>query len=138
MPEKRTLFWGGILLCLLLLFAWGIRLYTRKHQSVAGATVAFSVGADSLYSQYQRDEHTADSLYLGKVIEVRGKLGEIQHNGVLEIWILSTGGGGGVNCQLFPGEKYPGGNHRIGDSVSIRGKCTGFLMDVTLSDCVFQ
>jgi hypothetical protein len=139
MPNKRIFFLGGILLCLLLLFAWGIRMYTKGHQSVAGSSVAFSIDADSLYNQYQQDEHAADLKFLGKVIEVKGRLGEVQHNGPLEIWILSThAGSGGVNCQLFPGEKYPGGNPRSGDSVSIRGKCTGFLMDVNLADCVFK
>jgi hypothetical protein len=139
MPKKRIFFLGGNLLCLLLLFAWGIRQYTRGHQSVAGASVALSIDADSLYRQYQEDEHGSDLKYLGKVIEVRGKIGEIQHNGTLEIWILSThSGSGGINCQLFPGEKYPSGTPQTGDSVNIRGKCTGFLMDVNLADCVFK
>ena len=139
MLKKRIFFLGGILLCLLLLFAWGFRLYTKGHQSVAGVSVAFSLDADSLYNQYQQDEHAADLKYLGKVIEVRGKISEIQHNGPLEIWILSAHtGSGGINCQLFPGEKYPTGNPHTGDSVSITGKCTGFLMDVNLADCVFK
>jgi hypothetical protein len=139
MLKKRTFFLGGILLCLLILLTWSIRLYTKAHASVEGASVAFSIDADSLYRQYQEDEHGSDLKYLGKVIEVKGRISEIRHNGPLEIWILSAHtGGGGINCQLFPGEKYASGDPHTGDSVSIRGRCTGFLMDVNLADCVLK
>jgi putative nucleic acid binding protein len=136
MLKKRAFFWWGIVLCLLLVFAWGYHLYTKPHQSAGSEDSAFSIDADSLFIQYQRDEHGADSKYLGKVIEVKGKIAEIQHNGPSEIWILSAepGGAGGVNCQLFAGEKGP--QHHTGDLVSLKGRCTGFLMDVNLVDCV--
>lgn len=136
MLKKRTIFWIGIPLLLLLIFFWAWRLYDKPHQSAAGESVSLSIPADSLYHEYQSDEHTADQKYLGKVIEVSGKISEIQHNGSSEIWILSTQpGGGGINCELFPGAKtnlHP----KAGDVVTIKGRCTGFLMDVNLADCV--
>lgn len=135
MLKKRTFFWWGIPLCLLVIFAWGYHLYTKPHQSTASEDSALSIDADSLFSQYQRDEHGADSNYLGKVIEVRGKIAEIQHNGHSEIWILSGQPGvGGINCQLFAAEKDL--QHQAGDMVTVKGRCTGFLMDVNLADCV--
>ena len=44
-------------------------------------------------------------------------------------------GGGGINCQLFAGTKVDP-EPRSGDAVTVKGRCTGFLMDVNLADCV--
>jgi RecJ-like exonuclease len=136
--KKRTILWIGIPLLLLLGAAWAYHLYVKPHQSAAGETADFTVDGDSLYSQYQANEHIADAKFLGKVIEVRGKLSDIQHNGNAEVWILSQqGGGGGINCQLFAGVK-PDPEPKTGDIVTLKGRCTGYLMDVNLVDCVMR
>jgi hypothetical protein len=138
MLKKRTFFWVGIPLCLLIIFYWGYHLYHKPHQSAAGETAAFTIDADSLVRSYQADEQGCDKKYLGKVIEVTGTIAEIQHTPQSEIWILSapSGNGGGVNCQLFAGEKTPDPHPKPGDKVILKGRCTGFLMDVNLADCV--
>jgi hypothetical protein len=143
MLKRRTFFWLGILLFILALAAWAYHLYNKPHRSAGGETADFSVGADSLFSQYQKDEREANRKYLGKVLEVKGNLAEIQHNGSSEIWILSvppgeSPGGGGVNCQLFAGETIRFPRPKPGDPVTLKGRCTGFLMDVNLADCVPQ
>jgi RecJ-like exonuclease len=138
MLKKRTILWVGIPLLLLIVAAWAYHLYMMPHQSAADETTDFTVSADSLYQQYQADEHSADQKYLGKVIEVSGKLAEIQHSGNSEIWILSPQrAGGGINCQLFAGTKIDP-EPKSGDMVTIKGRCTGFLMDVNLADCVLR
>jgi hypothetical protein len=136
MLKKRTILWVGIPLLALVAFFWAWHLYHKPHESAAGETAAVTIDADSLYHQYQLDEHSADLKYMGKVIEVSGKLMEIQHSGNAEIWIVSAqAGGGGINCQMFPGAK-PEVPPIAGDMVTLKGRCTGFLMDVNLADCV--
>jgi len=136
MLKKRTILWVGIPLLALVAFVWAWRLYPKPHESAAGETAAVTIDADSLYHQYQADEHAADLKYMGKVIAVSGKLIEIQHSGNAEIWIVSTqADGGGINCQMFPGAK-PEVTPKPGDQVTLKGRCTGFLMDVNLADCV--
>ena len=138
MLKKRKFFWWGILLLLLLVAGWGYYQYQRPHQSAAGESANVTIGADSLYAQYAGNEKVCDAKYLGKVVEVSGQLSEIQHSGQSEVWILSTGAAntGGVNCQLFPGEKVPEPHPKPGDQVTVKGRCSGFLMDVNLSDCI--
>ena len=139
LKKRRTFFWVGTLLCLLLIgVGYGYYLYQKPHQSAGGETADLAIPADSLYSQYQNDEQHCDKKYLGKVLQVTGKLSEIQHAGQSEIWILSTlsPAGGGINCQLFPGAKLPDPRPKPGEVVTIKGRCTGFLMDVNLADCV--
>jgi RecJ-like exonuclease len=115
---------------------WAWHLYDKPHESAAGETADVTINADTLYHQYQADEHAADQKYMGKVLSVNGRLTEIQHSGNSEIWILSTQpGGGGINCQLFAGTKIDP-EPKPGDGVTVKGRCTGFLMDVNLADCV--
>ena len=138
MRKKRTILWVGISLLLIFGIAWGYHLYVKPHQSAAGESADVTIEADSLYHQYQADEHASDQKFLGKVIEVSGKLAEIQHSGNSEVWILSPQpGGGGINCQLFAGTKVDP-EPKAGDMVTIKGRCTGFLMDVNLADCVLR
>ncbi len=107
MTKKRAVLWVGIPFLLLIIFLWARRLYLQPHQGTGGVTADFIIPADSLYLQYQANERAADRKYLGKVIQVSGKLAEIQHNGNSEIWILSPQpGGGGINCQLFAGTRF--------------------------------
>jgi len=136
MRRKRTILWIGIPFLILLIAAWAWHLYDKPHQSAAGQSADVSINADTLYHQYQADEHSADQKYMGKVISVTGRLTEVQHNGNSTIWILSTQpGGGGINCQLFMGTKVDP-EPKTGDAVTLKGRCTGFLMDVNLADCV--
>ena len=136
MRNNRTTIGIGILLLILAAATWAKYLYDKPHLSAASETAAVVVNADTLYRQYQADEHAADQRYMGKVISVTGRLTEIQHSGNSIIWILSTQpGGGGINCQLFAGTKVDPEPH-LGDPVTVKGRCTGFLMDVNLADCV--
>ncbi|HEY4209636.1 MAG TPA: hypothetical protein VGM31_22575 [Puia sp.] len=130
----------GIVLFLLVIGGgWGYYLYQKPHESAAGETASATIEADSLYAQYSGNEKVSDGKYLGKVLQVTGKLGQVQRNGASEIWIIATNGagGGGINCQLFTGEKIPEPRPRPGDKVTIKGRCTGWLvMDVTMTDCI--
>jgi hypothetical protein len=141
MLKKRKFFWSGILILLLIGAGWGFYLFQKPHRSAAGEKTNIIIEADSLYAQYASNEKQCDGEFLGKVLEVTGRLGQIQHNGPSEVWILATdaGSGGGINCQLFTGEKIPEPRPKMGDKVKVKGRCTGWLvMDVTLADCVVE
>jgi hypothetical protein len=116
---------------------YGEYLYNKPHQSAATQTADRFVAADALYHQYEKNEHVADSMYTGKIIEVKGVLASVDLTGEADILELSPQAtGGGISCQMFAHDKstapvYPA----IGSIVIIKGKCTGFLMDVNLVDC---
>src|ERR1700743_71693 len=138
MRKKRGILCEGIPLVLLIAIAWAYNMFGKPDESAADKTVDFAISADSLYQQYQADEHTADQKFLGKVIEVSGRLAGIQHSGNSEIWILSPqAAGGGINCQLFAGTRVDP-EPKSGEVVTLKGRCTGFLMDVNLADCVVR
>jgi hypothetical protein len=135
--NKRIIIFIIVIIIVLTGVCIGRYLYNKPHQSAASESASTSIPADALFQEYQQNEHAADSMYLGKVIEVKGVLAEIDHNGATDILELAPQkAGGGISCQMFPHDKstttsYPA----IGTIIRVKGKCTGFLMDVNLVDC---
>ena len=103
-----------------------------------GETAVAALSAEALYKQYQDDENKANKNYLGKVLEVTGILSQVMHSGANEIWILSAASQGGINCQMFFDKNDIPPDPKPGDKIVLKGKCTGFLMDVNLTDCVAE
>ena len=92
-----------------------------------------SINADSLYAAFEKDEATANQLYLDKVIEVYGTIESIKQTDSISNITLGVNGSfmGAVNCST---------KERIevseGSDIKLKGLCQGFLMDVVLNQCV--
>ena len=113
-------------------------LYTKPHSSVASKKTDVLINASELYEQFQRDESGANSRFVDKIIEVKGKVAEIQHTGIRTSLQLDAGVAmGGINCSLADSSQSLQVPPK-GALVTIKGKCSGFLIDVTLVDCVIQ
>ncbi|MFI5152588.1 MAG: hypothetical protein ACHQET_04595 [Chitinophagales bacterium] len=121
----------------LLLIVVGIYFYNKPHRNAAAEKTDVHADAVALYSQFQQSEAAANQKFLDKIIEVKGKIADIQESGNNITVLLDAGPvPGGVNCSFTNAE------HNIqlpakGTLITVKGKCTGFLMDVNLVDCVF-
>ena len=110
--------------------AW--RMYHQERSKAADQTTEIQISAKDLYQQYADDEHKADSLYRNKIIEVSGTVASIDNNTQNLSLTLSSDADamGGINCALSNKQDIPTANANI----TVKGKCTGFLMDVLLED----
>ena len=134
MHKKRNILVGVFILVVLIFAGAGFYVYNQPRQSAADKTAAVTLSAVALYKQYQSNENAANQKYLGKVIEVQGSVSAINQQNGLAVLSLTTGNpAGAINCQLFTSDKISA--VKVGDAVTIKGKCTGFLMDVNLVDC---
>jgi hypothetical protein len=114
--------------------AWGYYLYEKPRRGAAGARAEKSIAAKELYEAFAQNEQVANKLYNNKVLEVKGTVLQVQKSGE-SVSVLLFGGnseGSGVNCSvaLEKTDKIP----VAGQSVKVKGICTGFLMDVNLVD----
>ncbi|HTJ13218.1 MAG TPA: hypothetical protein VL547_14380 [Dinghuibacter sp.] len=135
MRKKYILIAGIVVLVLVAAGAgWGWYLYNKPHQGVNSETASARLEAKNLYAAFQTDENKANGQYLGKVVEVKGKI-SAKTSGSLQ---LSCGDAatGGINCSLAPGQTLPGTDSSA--IVTIKGRCTGYLMDVNLVDCIIE
>ena len=135
--RKKYFFIAGILL--LCLAGWGFYLYHKPHTGVNGIKPVAVLTATQLYTSFQQDESKANQLFLDKVILVNGVVEEIaQTDSTLTIQLQSGSITGGINCSLSVKENSNKGMPVKGSSVAVKGKCTGFLMDVNLVDGVLE
>jgi hypothetical protein len=138
MRKKRKFFLPGILLWFLALGFWSYYLYSKPHESTKKLSADLAINADDLYKQYAANEPEADKKYLNKIITIKGRVSEIMINGTAQIYVLEKQSGGGVNCQMALSENINKSTIEKGNIVSIKGRCTGFLMDVNMVDCVME
>ena len=81
------------------------------------------------------NEEAANKKYISKVIEVTGVVTDVQSADNTVMVLLSSGDeAGGINCSFLKNLKKP--IPKTGESIKVKGRCTGFLMDVALVDAV--
>jgi hypothetical protein len=118
-----------------LLIAMGLYVYNKPHSSAVNAKTDYSLNAADLYKQFQQDEAVASKKYLDKIIEVKGTVVEVQQTGnTASLELREESAMGGINCS-FTNLEHNTQMPSKGSFLTIKGKCSGFLMDVNLVDC---
>lgn len=134
--RKKLLFSIGILM--LCLVAYALYMYNKPHTSVAAVTPAVTINAADLYTAYSQNEAAANKQYLDKVLLVKGTISDVTHTGnALTIMLESNDITGGVSCNISDAGTAKQSVEK-GKPIYIKGRCTGFLADVTLVDCVIE
>lgn len=114
---------------------WAYYSYNKPRSGVTGKATDYDVSAAQLYNDFASNEAAATEKYGGKVIAVHGVVNEVQRNsdGVL-VLMQADEAPGGISCSMTTNDAavLP----EAGTSITIKGKCTGFLMDVNLVDAV--
>ncbi|BAV06678.1 tRNA_anti-like [Filimonas lacunae] len=133
--KKKLLFVLFLIICCAA--AWGWYWYKKPRTSVAAIASTVTIPSTTLYYQYQQNAAAADSLYAGKVLTVTGVVDDVQHSDSTVSIFLHGAGLNGVNCSMavtHNKKPLPG----KGVSITIKGRCTGYLMDINLVDCIIE
>jgi hypothetical protein len=111
--------------------AIGYHLYNMPRTTAAEMSADKEVSAKELFEAFTKNEQAADTQYGNKVLEITGAVLDVQKSGK-DMSVLLSGGGneGGVNCTMAADVPAP----RKGALVRVKGRCTGFLMDVSIID----
>lgn len=116
----------------------GYKIYNKPHQDIRSAKSMFQLPATELFSSYEADETSANEKFLGKIVEVTGKVQEVSkdENGVVNVTLDAGGMLGGVICKLDELTDHKRTDLNKNEQVTLKGECTGMLMDVVLVRCV--
>ncbi|MDG1038827.1 MAG: hypothetical protein P8O89_07785, partial [Polaribacter sp.] len=80
--------------------------------------------------------NAANKLYLEKIIKINGTISELNIEKERGIITLKTRDNfGSVLCHLSEGGMKKMKSLKVGQTITLKGICTGFLMDVILVKC---
>ncbi len=127
---------------LIFLFAIGLVsgffIYNKPHQNIEKAKVDQSLTASKLFTEFEVDENAANQIYLDKIVEITGVVREVSadENGMTSLTLNTDNEMFGVICQLDNLTKHKRTDFKKGEEITLKGICTGVLMDVVLVRCV--
>ena len=112
-----------------------IYMYNLKHTDMAKAKPDFVISSSSLQKAFENDENSASQKYINKILEVSGKISSVKpaDNNVVSISLTAESDFSSVICT-FPAITDPS-VFVTGNEITLRGECSGFLMDVLLNNC---
>lgn len=126
-----------ILVVALLGGAYAYYQYNRPVASLEDKSADVVLSAPDLLKAFETDEAGANKNYLDKVIEVQGEVVKIEADSTKKSVYLKSGNEmSSVICEMEAGANIEGLSE--GSSVTMKGKCTGYLMDVVLVQSVVK
>lgn len=97
-----------------------------------------NVGAGELFTAFAEDEAGANERYLNKVIAVTGVVATVATNdrrGASVTLKSDEDPKAGIKCKLDLRQVGNKSDFKIGETVTLKGVCTGLVRDVELVDC---
>lgn len=126
-----------VVIAFFLVFAGALVAYWFANQPRPGLDqedASFSLSATGLAALFASNEAAANEKYLGQVLEVYGKVSEILAEQEKYSLLLDGGSEGMVYCAFAD---TPQGVE-LGEFITVKGRCSGYLMDVILNDCIIS
>lgn len=120
----------------LLGLAIGGYLYFKPNPSVASMKTDVTLTSGDLLAAFEADEAAANDAYLDQVIAITGTIIDTttSADGLLTLTLDTGNPVSGVICEMEADRDH--GPLAIGAPVTLKGLCTGYLMDVVLVRCV--
>ena len=138
MKIKYAIF--AVLFLIILGAGIGLKMFFKPHADIQKMDAAFKVEATALIDEFQKDETAATAKYSEKPLEISGKLVAKSKlpNGT-DLLVLEDEMQG-VSCELD--SVWCAANQPViqsletGKSVTVKGICKGYLMEVKVSPAV--
>ena len=114
--------------------------YNRGQKDLSKEKADLVVNATDLYKAFSDDETNANTIYLDKVVAVKGKVisGDKDAEGNYTVQLDAGSDMGVISCQMDPKYNADAAKLQAGNMVTLKGTCTGILMDVVLIRCVLE
>lgn len=107
----------------------GFYMFNKPLESINSMKTDFSMAASELLTAFEDDETQANVKYLDKVIEIKGNVSKVDNkDGVVTIYLEADNPISNVIFQLEDSETQI----QKGQEITLKGICTGYLMDVVL------
>ena len=133
---KQYLLYALIAITLAIFFG-ALTIWNAPKASVKSKPADFSLSATELFQEYSENQAVADKKFINQIMEVNGSIFEISEDQKgATVFLLTTGEKeAGVLCTMELGETKKIKGKKVGDNITVKGHCTGMLMEVVLNRC---
>ncbi|KGL64149.1 OB-fold protein [Polaribacter sp. Hel1_85] len=112
------------------------KIYNKPHVNVGDTKSDITLTANKIINDFSSDESIANTNYLDKIIEVSGVISKVKIEKEKGIITLKTNDDfGSVLCHLSDNATQKINLLKEGQTITVKGICTGYLMDVILVKC---
>lgn len=114
----------------------GLYLLKKEHKDLLKVNPDYKITATELQKAFEDNETAATEKYVNSIIEVTGSVESVGtgQNNATNV-SLKTGNDLSLIICTFPSE-VNSLNISPGSPATVRGECSGYLMDVLLNNCV--
>jgi hypothetical protein len=113
----------------------GIYLFNKQHKDLKKTKPDFVMMASDLQKAFESNEALATAKYVKKVIEVSGTVASIKtgEGKSISFELKTESDLNSVICTFQSVTDLPA--FKPGDTIILRGECSGYLTDVLLNNC---
>lgn len=124
----------------LAIFFGALTVWNAPKASVKSTPADFTLSATELFQEYSENQSVADKKFINQVVEVKGTIFEVSEDQQgATVFLLTTGETeAGVLCTMELGETKKVKGKKVGDMITVKGHCTGMLMEVVLNRCTLM
>ena len=110
-------------------------MFNLKHTDMAKAKPDYIISATQLQKEFEDNETAASTKFINKIIEVTGIIASVKpaENNSVNVTLVSGSDLSAVICT-FSAIADPS-RLQTGSEITLRGECSGYLMDVLLNNC---
>ncbi len=114
-----------------------LNLLDKKAIDINKALTFKNTESEILVANFLTNEKLADETYTGKVIEITGTVKEVSFlNNRNTLILQGKDKNSGVICDMNANQIDAIHKISIGDKITVKGICKGFLKDVVMLNCI--
>jgi len=128
---------GGLSILFIIIMFGTTLIMNAPKVTVKKKPVDFTLSATELFQEYSENQAVADQKFIDQVMQVSGKIFEIStdQQGATVFLLATSENDAGLLCTFELAENDKLASKKVGDMVSLKGVCTGMLMEVVLNRC---
>ncbi len=138
--KNRIIRFAIALVVLGILIAIAVWRYTFRasETSVSGKIADIEISASELLNKFENNEDSANIAFLDKIILVTGTVDNIKEDSTgVSVYLKNSESISGVMCSFDRTAINPA-KIKSGETLKIKGICTGYLMDVVMNKCSLE
>ncbi|AMC11883.1 hypothetical protein Lupro_11670 [Lutibacter profundi] len=127
----------GLFLIIVIAFIFGINQYNKPHVNVRDSKVNYVFTPKKLVEEYLQNEMAATKKYADQILQIEGdsySISTLKGNSV--ITFKDTTSESSIICHLQPEENNKILKLKKDQYITVKGICTGYLLDVVMVECV--